>query len=397
MHRSPAIAGAVRRLGAARASWALKQLHDGDDPTAASARTLRWLLRPRTWLPTWRAEVAVASVLHIVTALEPAARSRLVADLSHAELRAWHRLLGSARPAVRDDTYVAVGAHVPLHVWRRFGRWTDDIDPDPSGDLRDLARIPDPLPDQVAAQERHWATWTGPLATRGMTDAHEYAGNDVVQGHIGNCYLVAALQAIVDTAPERLAGLCRANDNGTWTIELPNGRRTVVSPDIVVDVHGHAVFARRPPNGERELWPLLLEKAYAQLHGGWREIVSGHPYDAIELFTGVRARVVRGADLDLTAIDEWHRSGAAIVAATIAVPPGRDAAQWVEEQAPPAFRRPGGELERLHPGHAFTVHHVERSTREIVLHNPWSHDGAVVLDIDEARTCLDAMHVAEFD
>ena len=299
MSRSPVVAGAVRRLGAVRASWALKQLHDGDDPTAASARTLRWLLRPRTWLPSWRAEVAVASLLHIVSYLAPSARSQLVAGLSHAELRAWHRLLGAVPPAARDATYTAVGEHVPLHVWRRFGRWTDDIDPDPSGDLRDLARIPDPLPDEVAAQERHWATLTGPLATRGVADAHEYAGNDLVQGHIGNCYLVAALQEIADTAPERLAELCSANDNGTWTVTLPNGRRTVVSPDIVVDVHGNAVFARRPPNSEQELWPLLLEKAYAQLHGGWREIVTGHPYDAIELFTGVRAQVVRGPHLEL--------------------------------------------------------------------------------------------------
>lgn len=396
MPRSPLVAEAVRRLGAARASRALGSLQDATDHAEAAARAMRRLLRPRTWLPEPRAAVAVASILHVVSTLDPVARARLVAGLSHAELRAWHRLLGAIRPAARDSTYVAVGEHVPRHVWRRFGRWTDDIDPDPSGDLRDLARIPDPLPDEVAAQIRHWATWTGPLAIRGLGDDHPYAGNDVVQGHIGNCYLVAALQAIADTAPERLAVLCHANGNGTWTVTLPNGRRTVVSPDVVVDVHGKAVFARRPPRGEVELWPLLLEKAYAQLHGGWREIVSGHAYDAIELFTGVRAQVVRGADLDLSRLDRWCRSGAAMIAGTIPVPAGQDPASWTRTSAPPAFRRPGGELDRLHPGHAFVVHHVDAPAGAVVLSNPWGLDGTVTLDADEARTCLDSVHVAQF-
>ena len=389
----------THRVGVARGERALARTRPAaTSHEAAVVAAVVPLLRARVWLPPSRAAVAVTAIAHVLRQLDAAALARVVAGLSHAELRAWHRLLHAAPAHLRDDTHLLVGEQVPLPVWRRFGRWTDDIDPDPSGDLRDLARLPDALPDEVAAQVRHWATWDGPLAARGEGDDHAYAANDVLQGHIGNCYLVAALQAIADVDPWRLARLCRSNANGTWTVTVPSGRRTVVSPDIVVDVHGDAVFARHPPRGEAELWPLLLEKAYAQLHGGWREIVTGHAHDAVEFFTGVRGHVVAGTDLDIAYLAAWRRSRATMVAGTIPVPPGQDARTWLATAAPAPFRWPGGELDRLHPGHAFLVRDVDEAAGTVTLHNPWGiDDGAVVLEEEHVRTCIGSLHVTELE
>lgn len=338
----------------------------------------------------------VEAAVQVLASLDPPAVRAAVAGLSDGDLRLWHRRLGRCSPEERDATYVAVGERVSLAQWRRFGSFTDDIDPDPSGDLRDLARVPDPVPEALWVQARRWAQWEGPLAARGVGDDHAFHRNDVLQGHIGNCYLIAAIQAIADVAPGLLAALCHANDNGTWTVRLPSGRRTVVSPDVVVDVHGEAIFARRPPDGEVELWPMLLEKAYAQLHGGWSDIVWGRTHDAVELLTGAPGHIVDGRDLDVAYLARWRRAGAAMVCKTLRVPSGRTAAQWIATDAPEAFRRPGGELRRLHPGHAFVVDEVDEAAGTVALANPWGvEDGTVVLDDIALRACIDSLHVTQ--
>lgn len=344
-----------------------------------------------------RNAVRVAAIRLLVESLDGAAATELVAGLTDTELQAWHDRLARLPPSARDPTYVAVGERVALPQWRRFGLHTDDIDPDPSGDLRDLARLPDPLPDEVA-QALRWERWEGPLAARGVDDGHAYHANDVVQGHIGNCYLIAALQALANVAPDRLARLCRGNTNGTWTVTLPSRRRTVVSPDVVVDVHGAAVFARRPGDGEVELWPMLLEKAYAQLHGGWAEIVGGHTDDAVQLLTGIPGHVVPGRELDVAYLGRWWRARATMVCKTIPVPAGRTAVEWLATDAPALFRRPGRELLRLHPNHAFVVRDVDEGGGFVTLANPWGiEDGAVVLDEHDLRTCIHSLHVTELD
>lgn len=346
----------------------------------------------------WRAAVEVVAIWRLLQSLDRPAASAVLAGLTDAEVRAWHARLALLPSAARDATYVVVGERVTLDQWRRFGSFTNDVDPDPSGDLRDLARMSGAESDALAAQVRRWESWQGPLAVRGPGDAHAYDANDVLQGHIGNCYLVAALQALADVAPHRLAGLCQPNPNGTWTVTLPGGRRTVVSPDVVVDVHGRAIFARRPPRGEVELWPMLLEKAYAQLHGGWTEIVSGHAQDAVELLTGVPGHVVHGRHLDLAYMALWHRAHATMIVGTIPVPPGRAPDEWLASDAPAPFRRPGGELDRLHPEHAFIVRAVDERAGTVTLVNPWGiEDGAVVLGADDLQACIDSLHVTELD
>lgn len=47
--------------------------------------------------------------------------------------------------------------------------------------------------------------------------------------------------------------------------------------------NGGPIFSKGHGN---ELWVLLLEKAYAKIHGGYRNIVGGQPYEAMMDLTG---------------------------------------------------------------------------------------------------------------
>ena len=47
--------------------------------------------------------------------------------------------------------------------------------------------------------------------------------------------------------------------------------------------NGTPIFSRSNGN---ELWVLLIEKAYAKVHGGYKNLTGGHPYQALMDLTG---------------------------------------------------------------------------------------------------------------
>jgi len=131
-----------------------------------------------------------------------------------------------------------------------------------------------------------------PLFDNGATST------DVIQGQLGDCYLLASLASVADKLGIRTSFI----DNGdrTWTIRLYdlNGIRKVdyitVDSYLPVDANGSSIYA----NFDKELWVALIEKAYAQYNetgGTWhleksnsyQAIVGGYPVLALESITGV--------------------------------------------------------------------------------------------------------------
>jgi calpain-15 len=68
----------------------------------------------------------------------------------------------------------------------------------------------------------------------------------------------------------------KINKNGVWT-EL------TIDDYMPCSLEGPPLFTRSHGN---ELWVLLLEKAYAKLHGSFANIAKGHPNEALQDFTG---------------------------------------------------------------------------------------------------------------
>jgi len=126
----------------------------------------------------------------------------------------------------------------------------------------------------------------GELFVTGEGDERAIEPADIQQGDVGDCYLLAMLAAVARAHPERIAQMVRANGDGSFTVTLyPDGEPEQVEVDNVfwVNSYGTPAYAQygdMRTTGARndELWVMVIEAAWAKLHGGYDDI-SGRDMD----------------------------------------------------------------------------------------------------------------------
>lgn len=142
-------------------------------------------------------------------------------------------------------------------------------------------------------------------------DSHLVDANDVRQGSLGDCYLLAGMASVARANPQAIQRLIRDRGNGIYDVtiyidslgisEQKIGPLSIPVPTVkkapkVITVNdvfpisskGKAAFAKEGDLGPQgpELWVMLVEKAYAIHMGGYGKIEGGNPGKAIELITG---------------------------------------------------------------------------------------------------------------
>jgi hypothetical protein len=105
------------------------------------------------------------------------------------------------------------------------------------------------------------------VAARGPLFAHKPCADDVKQGRIGDCYLMAALAAVAERRPDTIEEMMRDNGDGSVIVRLfsprGSGRNRTYKPKYVrlsksvVRNRGQDVYA------QGALWVALVEKAFA--------------------------------------------------------------------------------------------------------------------------------------
>ena len=105
--------------------------------------------------------------------------------------------------------------------------------------------------------------------------------NDIHQGGIGDCYLLAAISsvAVFPGYVEKMLCHGQRNDSGQYCVRwyCNNGkgqRDTWVTPSFVVNDGNDSFFHAHSENAN-EIWVNIIEKAYAQEYGGYDKIGNG--------------------------------------------------------------------------------------------------------------------------
>ncbi len=126
--------------------------------------------------------------------------------------------------------------------------------------------------------------------------------NDVEQGEVPNCYLLANMVALAKTNPDEMTKYIRPKEKGVYEVTIyvnsqPNaqinqGSRTPVTltvDDILPPSnYGKSAFAQQGQVnvfGEVALWLMLIEKAYAIYKGTYDASLWNRPEEAISQLT----------------------------------------------------------------------------------------------------------------
>lgn len=232
----------------------------------------------------------------------------------------------------------------------------------------------------------------GAAFIQGEGDAADVDINDVSQGKLGDCYLMAALAAIARSSPDTLRKMITSNKDGTYTVHFHEGGDVVVD-DQFAKKDGEISFAGAG-DGEAEseqgveLWVMLIEKAWAKQKGGYEAIrgrnIRMSSEDAMQAMTGKDTSELDPAtdseEFVLKALTEAQEKG---WPATLGVRNITD----VEETK--ACKKTG-----LVPNHAFAVMSVDAKAKTVEVYNPWGKEYKVpLLSLDTIKKYVSVIHI----
>lgn len=300
-------------------------------------------------------------------------------------------------------------------------------------------------------------------AIRGEEAIDGFASSDVRQGALGDCYLMAALSSLAQTDPQLLDDAITPAGEAVWRVrlyrreadasfsphsytvdnlfptdgdgnlvygrsgqhgtqEVGTGRMMYDNPayndpllqmegEVPDDAPQHEVMRTMPDYGHHELWPSIIEKAYAmhaprggiaaqgERAGGYDDIGEGGYSDqAFEALAGRPAARVSTSELGGDALSARIRgaldAGSPLAAGTGGPSEGADTKQL----------RDG-----VYSNHAYTVVSLEGD--QITLRNPWGrtyrsedlaadpsleagrNDGVLTLSLDDFRATFDTLYI----
>lgn len=188
---------------------------------------------------------------------------------------------------------------------------------------------------------------------------------DVTQGAVGDCYLDSSLAGLANSPQgrQRLRQLVTAHDDGTYTVRFADGRRVGVDGDLYVTDGDDATYSEITKGS---IWVGVVEKAYAQRHGGYQPIDGGRANEALTELVGGEGE---SRDLDHISKDgTWQILKAA-------EHDGRPLTASSSDDTGVGYVKDGGKVDPV-GNHSWTVvgTHVGEGQRWVTLRNPWGQN-----------------------
>ncbi len=216
----------------------------------------------------------------------------------------------------------------------------------------------------------------GPLFLNGVK------ATDVTQGSIADCYLAAALSAIANTHPKAIEDMIKPAGNGAYKVRFfktgysgsAKEEWITVDSDLAASA-GDVLYSKgtdKDAKGNRELWPALIEKAYAVWKGGYDDIgEGGWSGNVMTAITGKRSDNITLSAMTNDALWKQLQQAVADGKPITAGTHGQDAVN-----ADAALSKKYEEA-KVYAWHAYTVMSVEekkvgdKTERFVTLRNPW--------------------------
>ncbi|MCO4747387.1 MAG: hypothetical protein KC912_21485 [Proteobacteria bacterium] len=231
---------------------------------------------------------------------------------------------------------------------------------------------------------------------QGEGDEHVASPNDVAQGALGDCYFLAALIALARANPAKIMELITDNGDGTYDVTLylredyeSEAKPTVITVDAQLPMQdGSPVYAGLADQSEEgtEMWPALMEKAFAQLKGSY-ELIGGSEVNTEFEYFGAMDLLI-GNDTDsgsvenVLAEDDPERAmGPIAQALEDGLPVVANSADFESDEK---LAREAAEV-NVFGNHAYAPAAVDLDAQTIDLTNPWGSSHVVGLPAAEFK------------
>ncbi len=209
--------------------------------------------------------------------------------------------------------------------------------------------------------------------------------NDVSQGELGDCYLLATLSSVAKTDATLIRNDVINNNDGTYSVTFGHSAAIKVSSDLPVLANGQLAYAQL--GAQNSIWVAIVEKAYAEfknpkansyktINGGWM----GDVFTAFGLANQSTYTTTNAASLMTTLATDLKAQDFTTFATT----------NKLQKNSP------------LIAGHAYEVDAVNTDTKgnavSVTLRNPWGNEidngGYVTVTAAQAYAAFSGVAIA---
>ena len=138
---------------------------------------------------------------------------------------------------------------------------------------------------------------------------------DIKQGNLGDCYFLSALAAIVEEYPELVYRLfvLEKNPAHIYGVRLfIDGIWKTIILDACFPIYHNRTFCGAQPH-HKEIWVMLLEKAWAKCFKSYDNIHSGFNEEGLIAVSGAPTMIVSSRENNFLKSVEVHMNKGAIV------------------------------------------------------------------------------------
>ena len=196
---------------------------------------------------------------------------------------------------------------------------------------------------------------------------------DVQQGSLGDCYFLSSV-ANICKFPNNVKKLFKQtskNEFGFYEISLfIDGKRQIVIVDDYLPAFKKSKKPCYAQSNKNEIWVMLLEKAWAKVNGGYANIISGLPCEALEFLTGTGSLIYDLENLDGEDVEDYKYE----IIKNVQLADENNSLISCSTTSDSSIQRVG-----LVEGHAYTLisfHKIQTSQGKDVflfrIRNPWS-------------------------